>query len=74
MESSYILIERKELINLLESAYLGEALEYGGVDNWEGYSISIDNFLEDLNVEDFDQLVEDTMKNFENYNKKILNE
>ena len=41
----YRLVEEKELINLLESYNRLQALENGGVDNWEWYGASLRDFL-----------------------------
>lgn len=42
----YRLVEEKELIDLLESYNRLQALENGGVDNWEWYGASLGDFLE----------------------------
>lgn len=47
----YRLIEEKELILLLESYNRLQALENGGVDNWEWYGASLGDFLEAWIVE-----------------------
>ena len=41
------IIEEDDLRGLLYSYYKLEALEYGGVDNWEWYSDSLHGFMED---------------------------
>lgn len=40
------IIDEKELRELLYSYYKLEALEYGGVDNWEYYSESQEDYLD----------------------------
>lgn len=42
----YRLVEEKKLIDLLESYNRLQALENGGVDNWEWYGASLGDFLE----------------------------
>lgn len=58
----YCLVPKGELIDLLYDSLKLQALEVGGVDNWQGYGWSIADFIEaakiDYNVpeddEDFD--------------------
>jgi hypothetical protein len=40
------MISESELKDLLTGYYTLMALEYGGVDNWEGYGWSIGDFIE----------------------------
>lgn len=42
----YYRIAEDELLNLIESDMRLCALENRGVDNWEWYSVSLDNFVE----------------------------
>ena len=42
----YRLVEEKELLELLEAYNKLQALENGGVDNWEWYGASLEEFLE----------------------------
>lgn len=48
----YYKIAEDELLNLIEFNMRLCALEAGGVDNWEWYSVSLDNFIE-YNKEDY---------------------
>lgn len=45
MNEKYYLVSEEELIDLLEAYYKLIALESGGVDNWEWYSESLNNWL-----------------------------
>ena len=42
----YYKIAKDELLNLIESDMRLCALVNGGVDNWEMYGVSLDNFIE----------------------------
>lgn len=42
----YYKITEDELLNLIESDMRLCALENGGVDNWEWYGVSLENFIE----------------------------
>ena len=57
MEKFYKVSE-SELRKLYEAKECYNALQRGGVDNWEWYSDAISQYLEDNKAEDFDQLVE----------------
>lgn len=48
----YYKIAEDELLNLIESDMRLRALENGGVENWEMYGVSLDNFIE-YNKEDY---------------------
>ena len=69
------IIDEKELHELLYSYYKLEALEYGGVDNWEWYSDSIEDFLNfalgadkySYNSEGIEILVEKEIKAYEQF-------
>lgn len=54
----YYLITDKFLENLLEHSLKYTALEMGGVDNWEGYSLSFEEFLSSNGVASFEELIE----------------
>lgn len=66
---NYILTE-KELLNLLSNNIKLTALESGGVDNWEWYSESINEFLTDsckeLNKEnlELEDLAKEELSNY----------
>ena len=53
-----ILIEREKLISLISDRLKLQALENGGVDNWEWYSVSLTDFLDEENANDFDEIAE----------------
>ena len=53
-----ILIEREKLISLISDSLKLQALENGGVDNWEWYGVSITDFLDEENADDFDEIAE----------------
>ncbi|MDY5667909.1 MAG: hypothetical protein SPK43_01450 [Candidatus Onthovivens sp.] len=53
-----ILIEREKLISLISDSLKLQALENGGVDNWEWYGASITDFLDEENADDFDEIAE----------------
>lgn len=62
MSEKMYIISEKDLLELLESHYRLAALESGGVDNWEWYSDSCADFIneymrdiefEDVEIEDF---------------------
>lgn len=50
------IIDENELYNLLESSMILEALENGGVDNWEWYDVSIYDYKKTLR-EDFSKYI-----------------
>lgn len=53
----YIISENK-LRQLLKDEIKLEALEHGGVDNWEWYGDSIQDYLKECNVEEIEDLIE----------------
>ena len=53
-----ILIEREKLISLISDSLKLQALENGGVDNWEWYGVSLTDFLDEENANDFDEIAE----------------
>lgn len=71
------IIDEKELHELLYSYYKLEALEYGGVDNWEWYNDSIKDFLDNIlgankysyNNEGIEILVEKEIETYELFRK-----
>ena len=77
------IIDEKELRELLYSYYKLEALEYGGVDNWEYYSESQEDYLDFVlsgsdadymfNNEGLEFLVNDEIKKYKpfDYMEKI---
>ena len=68
----YIISEDK-LLNLLEARHKLTALEFGGVDNWQFYSESLTEYIDDLCEETgedpddiwFDELAYNDLKNYE---------
>ena len=67
MEELY-LIEKSKLETLVRNALLYEALDCGGVDNWEWCGDSISDFCENNEVDDIEELVEDVMNEFNKHN------
>lgn len=69
------IIDEKELRELLYSQYKLDALEYGGVDNWEWYGDSIADFLDyalgadkySRNSEGIEMLVEKEIEAYEQF-------
>ena len=53
----YIISENKLRQLLIDEIKL-EALEHGGVDNWEWYGDSIQDYLKECNVEEIEDLIE----------------
>lgn len=43
--AEFYLVEKNDLLEMLESCNRFRALESGGVDNWEGYSWSLGDYL-----------------------------
>ena len=74
----YYLIEEGRLKQLLESEARLDALEWGGVDNWEWYGESLSLYLDEycqwngINRAryDFDQLAEEDLSNYMEYKKE----
>lgn len=68
------IINEDDLRDLLHSYYLLSALEYGGVDNWDWYSESIEDYLDFVfngqdvkykrRAEYFNHLIEDELKKY----------
>lgn len=44
----YCLVEKEELIRLLEASTIYYALTFGGVDNWSWYGDSINNYIKNF--------------------------
>ena len=60
-EEQYALVPIEELKKLKKDSLLLDVLRYGGVDNWEGYSIALDEYVTEMNVNNcssFDELSE----------------
>ena len=53
-----MLVEREKLISLISDSLKLQALENGGVDNWEWYGVSLTDFLDEENADDFDEIAE----------------
>ena len=74
----YYLIEESRLKQLLESEARLDALEYGGVDNWEWYGESLSHYLDEYcewnsinrNRYDFDKLAEEDLSGYMEYKKE----
>lgn len=63
-EKNYIVPE-SVLRNLIEDAFHYAALEYSGVDNWEWYSHSIEQYLDYNGYAYQEDLINDTLNHFE---------
>lgn len=57
MDINYI-VSKEELLDLLESYYRLAALESGGVDNWDWYGASLNDFLKEYIEENKTLLLE----------------
>lgn len=74
----YYLIEESRLKQLLETEARLDALEWGGVDNWEWYGESLSQYLDEycqwngINRAryDFDKLAEEDLSNYMEYKKE----
>lgn len=74
----YYLIEENRLKELLESEARLDALEWGGVDNWEWYGESLSQYLDEYcqwnginrTRYDFDKLAEEDLSNYMEYKKE----
>lgn len=62
-QKKYIISENK-LRQLLKDEIKLEALEYGGVDNWEWYGDSIQDYLKECNFEEIEDLIEKELQNY----------
>lgn len=47
-KEQYALVPIEELKKLKKDSLLLDVLRYGGVDNWEGYSIALDEYVNDM--------------------------
>lgn len=56
-------IDEKTLKGLLISRYELDALECGGVDNWQDYCDALNDYLEDY--EDFNEFVESVLEDID---------
>lgn len=57
----YYKVRKNILLRLLKAEAILNALESGGVDNWEGYGMSRHDFLDDCGKKDFDEVAEDKL-------------
>lgn len=67
LENGNYELTENELKKYLTGYYTNEALEWGGVDNWEWYGESMDNYLEEKREENgeeyyIEDLIEDEIK------------
>ena len=61
------LVNEKELQELLKAYCQFQALECGGVDNWEWYGEAMCNYLEDEGCQKFDDVVKNMLKSYKVY-------
>ena len=47
LKDKYCIISATRLIEFLESQWKLQALEFAGVDNWEGYGINFEDYIKD---------------------------
>lgn len=64
MEKTYIVYEN-ELKELIHDSLKLMALENGGVDNWEWYGDSLNDFLNSSGEEDFYRIAEKELSNYD---------
>ena len=62
-------IDEWRLMTLLEKAARYDALENGGVSNWEWYGASIQDYLELCKVNAIYEIVNERMNEFETLNR-----
>lgn len=62
LENGRFELTEEELVNLFVAEAELDALEYAGVDNWEGYDYRWD-YLEEDGFETFREYAEDKVKN-----------
>lgn len=55
-KQSYI-IDKNMLHQLIKNSLILAALENGGVDNWEWYGDSLNDFLKQANAQEFEELI-----------------
>ena len=58
-------IEKKELRELLEAYHRLQALECGGVDNWEWCGESIKDYCAEANCKDIEDIVDKEIEKYE---------
>lgn len=58
MEKKYVKISTDKLRDLYRDSERLNALECGGVDNWEWYGEAIHEYLSDTPYDDFDEYIE----------------
>lgn len=59
-----IIISKEELRELLEAYHTLQALECGGVDNWDWCGESISDYCAEANCKDIDEIVENDLKTY----------
>ena len=74
---TYYLVSERTFKSMLEDALKFRALENGGVDNWEWYGASLNDFLKECALEnevenEEDYSFEDIVKSDLKYFKKIM--
>lgn len=72
--SKYYLIEKNELIGLLRDANKYWALVFKGVDNWEQYSVSLKEYLEENYSHTFTDVAERDLKLHIKNNSNLIKE
>lgn len=60
-----ILISKEKLEEYILGYLQYIALENGGVDNWSWYGVSIGDFLDNHGADDFTELVEEEIRQYE---------
>lgn len=60
-----VMITLSEYRDLLKGWHRLSALDYGGVDNWEGYGWSLNAYCEEEGVESIDELVQRSISKME---------
>ena len=55
-------VRKDILLRLLAAEARLDALESGGVDNWDWYGASCSDYLDDYNKEDFEEVAEDKLR------------
>ena len=64
MERAFV-IHENELVELISGYLKFIALENGGVDNWEWYSTSFCEFLDNNQVEDFEEIAKKELSKYD---------
>lgn len=64
----YYKISEEDLLYLLAAAGRMEALEQGGVDNWEWESESRHNYLDEIGYKDFESMAKVEITGYEQIN------